>query len=77
MSAACTLLAADCSCTLAFAPDMTMDSGRYSVEGNELTDEEGASPFCVEGETLTIGLQDDGGTGLEGTLVLVRQPAAL
>lgn len=65
-SAACSFDSGVCSCSLVRQPMTTSETGTYTIEGNELIDQDGeAAGYCVEGDELTMDIQND-----EGTVIL-------
>ena len=71
-SASCSVMGTDCVCRAQSAPTMDMTSGAYNVQGNDLVDESGArSPYCVQGNTLTMGFMASDGS-ISGQFVLSR-----
>jgi hypothetical protein len=69
-SAPCRLQGNACACSISTGENVTTTPGSYSVKGNTLQQGDDNSPYCVQGDTLTI-LRTSG--GLTGTLVLKRK----
>jgi hypothetical protein len=69
--AACMLEGQVCSCMLTSPPMPVHDAGGYRIEGNALIDDSDGSstPYCVQGDTLTLDLSTD---ELGGTVTLRR-----
>jgi hypothetical protein len=65
-AAACSFSSATCLCSLVMTPTTTNETGTYTVDGNELIDQDGeAAGYCVQGDQLTLQIDND-----EGTVVL-------
>jgi hypothetical protein len=65
-SAVCTFDSGTCSCSLVRQPMTTNETGTYTIDGDELIDQDGeAAGYCVEGDQLTMDLPID-----EGTVIL-------
>jgi hypothetical protein len=69
--ASCSFGANRCACTVTSVPRAIDEAGAYSVNGTDLVEASGPSPFCVDGDTLTIqGMSEMAGPG---TLVLHKK----
>lgn len=71
-SGTCSAQGGGCACNLEFAPMMDMGSDTYIVSGNSFSDGEEETPFCIEGNQMTIRVEG-GDSGLDGQVVLSRE----
>lgn len=69
-AASCSFGANRCACTVNSVPMAIDEAGTYSVTGTDLVDASGPSPFCVDGNTLTI--KGMSAMGINGAIVLRR-----
>jgi len=62
-AAACSFSSSTCLCSLVTPPTTTNETGTYTVDGNELIDEDGeAAGYCVDGDQLSMKIVNDEGT---------------
>jgi hypothetical protein len=62
-AAACSFTSGTCLCSLVVPPTTTNETGTYTVDGNELIDQDGeAAGYCVNDDQLTMKIDNDEGT---------------